>query len=142
MEWQFYLLHSQKDSNQLFFKLDNGCLQYYFVLLLLRSKHDIHKNPCCSLKPFKGYLHSSSWGWFHQHFTYSFYTPRSQSAKKTDGLTVFLRILGSVGVKPECKMLMKLTPGVLRLLAQKHTLVKINCWQWNPSISRFVDVIG
>jgi len=41
------------------------------------------------------------------------FTPTDpKSAKKTDGLTVFFVLLGSVLVKAMCEMLVKLTPGV------------------------------
>ncbi len=38
-------------------------------------------------------------GQFHQHFTSSFYTPRSLKHKKTDGFTVFLGAFGICGRK-------------------------------------------
>jgi len=60
-------------------------------------------------------------GRFHQHFTSSFYSSRSQKLKKTDCLTLFSVLLGSVllgsvHVKAARKMLVKLTPrrGFLR----------------------------
>jgi len=34
-----------------------------------------------------------------------------ESIKKTDDLTVFFRLSGSVHAKAACRMLMKLTPG-------------------------------
>jgi len=42
----------------------------------------------------------------------TFYAQLLQKQKKTDGLTVFLALLGSVHVKAARKMLMNLTPGV------------------------------
>jgi hypothetical protein len=45
---------------------------------------------------------------FHQHFLLAC---RSQKRKKTDGLTIFLALLGSVSIKAARKMLEKLTPG-------------------------------
>jgi len=46
---------------------------------------------------------------FHQHFTSSFYTCRSQKRKKNDNFTVFFVLLGSACLKAERKMLAKLT---------------------------------
>jgi len=46
-----------------------------------------------------------------QHFTRSaFETEDHKSVKKTDNLTVFFALLGSVLVKAGCRMLMKFTP--------------------------------
>ena len=44
-------------------------------------------------------------------FTHSFNKPRSRQSKKLLDLTVFFALLGSVCVKAERKMLVKLTPG-------------------------------
>jgi hypothetical protein len=48
-------------------------------------------------------------GLFHQHFTHSFYR---QIPKKTDGLSVFLALLGFVSVKAVRKMLRNPAPAV------------------------------
>jgi len=52
-----------------------------------------------------------TWGQFHQHFTQSFYMPRSwKRKKKTDNLTVFFVLSGYACIKAAHKMLVKLTP--------------------------------
>ncbi len=62
------------------------------------------------------YLYLSN-GQFNQHFTRSFYMPRSQKAqKKTDNLTVLVALLGYAGVKASSKMLIKLTPNGIPVL--------------------------
>ena len=48
-------------------------------------------------------------------FTRSFYAQGSQKHKKLLELAVFFALLGSVQVKAPCKMLVKLTPGVITL---------------------------
>ncbi len=48
---------------------------------------------------------------FHQCFTYSFCASRSQKHKRHWQLDWILMLLGAMGVKPACRMLMKLSPG-------------------------------
>ena len=57
-------------------------------------------------------LRSGNWGQFHQHYTNSFYTCRSQKRKKLLELSVFFSLLESACIKAACKMLVKLTPGL------------------------------
>jgi len=52
-----------------------------------------------------------SWCKFYQRFTRSFYVHRSQKCKKTDGLTVFFALLGSVLIKVSCKIFVKFSQG-------------------------------
>ena len=51
------------------------------------------------------------WSQFHQHFTCSFYTRRSQKRKNDSQLKQLFSLSGSACVKAACKMLVKLTPG-------------------------------
>jgi len=53
------------------------------------------------------------WGQFHQHFTWSFYTWRSQKRKKDLWLDCLFALLGSSSVNAAGRMLMKLTSGCL-----------------------------
>jgi len=61
----------------------------------------------------------------HQHFTSTFYTQRSLKHKKTDDLTLFYALWGSVSVKVVHKVLVKSTPGLnfINILRTAFTLV-------------------
>ena len=52
------------------------------------------------------------WGQFHQHFTSSFYTRRSQKRKRTVNSSSFLHFWDLQAYKLPVNTLMKLTPGV------------------------------
>ena len=54
---------------------------------------------------------------FIKVFTCSLYAHRSRKLKKLLDLTVFLALSGSLSVKAGCKMLMKLTPNIVRTLS-------------------------
>ena len=53
--------------------------------------------------PYSNLLLAYTLGQFHQHFMCSFYTLRSQNHKKGSQLKQLLALLGSAGVKAECK---------------------------------------
>jgi len=64
-------------------------------------------------------------GRFHQLFTQSFYTCRSQKRKKYSPDVSFLALLGSACLKSARKRLVKLTPGVNpNLFLQKDYYIK------------------
>jgi hypothetical protein len=58
----------------------------------------------------------SSWGWFHQHFTWILYAHRFQKRKTDWWLDSIFALLGSVRVKSMHKMLVKSTPDWLLLI--------------------------
>jgi len=61
---------------------------------------------CCSLSLIVSLLLHRKYfsGWFHQHFTSSFYARRSQSPKRYCLLDWFFMLFGSARVKAACKM--------------------------------------
>jgi len=56
---------------------------------------------------------------FTNTFTLSYYARRSRKSKKTDDLTVFFTLLGSVRIKAVRRTLMKLSPGRIKA-GRKH----------------------
>ena len=63
------------------------------------------------------------WGQFHQHFTRSFYTHRSQKRKKNSQLKQLVALLGSASVKAACKHFDEIDPSFQ--LAARKTMVKL-----------------
>ncbi len=133
----------------LFFMLDVR-LMLLFLLISLQSvfSHMI----CCVVKADGGsYISWKKLNYvsftsnprckFHQCFTRSFNTQRSESSKKTDNLTVCFALLGCAFIKAACKMLMILTPGgafLSHFLSScNHTIIvpKINIFK----VSVFFD---
>jgi len=78
------------------------------------SKHSDFQLTQSGQRPIK--LESNpTWCKFHQHFTYSFYTRRSQKRKKIQLSHKYLyTLLGSMNIKAVRKTLMKLSPGELQ----------------------------
>ncbi len=79
-----------------------------FVEMSINKTYHVRIEKFC-IKSYFIRTSSNFWCQLHQHFTRSFHARRSQSAKKTDNLSVFFTLLRSACVKAVRKMLMKHT---------------------------------
>ncbi len=82
-------------------------------MLTIWAKHVLKKAVC------EMFGEIETWGQFHQHFTGSFYTFRSQMQKKdSQVISVFLHFLGPTSVKAARKLLVKLKPDFVRRIPE------------------------